>query len=83
MTEIILAVALLVVLAFFLYRERERDRREDKLLDRIQAPHAFQAAALEQVPWPEFPPEPDPYTDVLPTERHDDLALQALLGEDT
>ena len=81
MTDVILAVLLLAVIAAWLYRERENSKERAALCDRVQAPHVAQMAAYEQAFSVAPTPEPiDIYTETVPPERHNDLALEALLG---
>lgn len=83
MKEIARVVVFLATLAAWLYRERENARERAALADRIQAPQAFQMAAMEQA-FADTPAErpADIYTEPVPAEYHDDLRIQALLGED-
>lgn len=56
MTAIVLGVALLAVLGVLYVREREHDRKERELMDRIQAPEAASVAAFSRSIVPSSPP---------------------------
>lgn len=82
MTTIVLGVLLLVVIAAWLYRERENAKERAALCDRVQAPAAFQMAAMDRAwPQPETPDGPLDMPDISLPPHHYDLSIDALLED--
>jgi hypothetical protein len=82
MTTIVLGVLLLAVIAAWLYRERENAKERAALADRIQAPAAFQMAAMDRA-WPQPVALDGPLEapDAPPPPHHYDLSIDALLED--